>query len=73
MTTDKEIINPRLDSNTEKEITYKNCNHCEWMGELVSSWPDRLRCPNCLTPWNATEKYQKPKPGFFKQIKSRFE
>ena len=57
----------------KKELTYINCGHCSWCGELVSSFPDKLRCPACLTPWDATEKYQKPKPGLFKQIKRRFE
>ena len=53
----------------EKEVTYKNCNHCEWMGEIVESFPDKLHCPACLTPWDNTEKYQKPKTGSYKPKK----
>ncbi len=54
-------------------MSYKNCNHCEWMGEIVDSFPDKLRCPNCLTPWESTVKYQKAKPGPLKWLKGRFD
>ena len=57
----------------EKKMSYKNCVHCEWMGEIVDSFPDKLRCPACLTSWDAKEKFVKPKPGAFKWIKARFE
>jgi len=50
-------------------MTYKNCNHCEWMGEIVSSMEDMLRCPVCLTPWDAKEKFVKPKPGSYRPKK----
>ena len=47
-------------------ITYKNCNFCEWKGVVVDSFPDKLRCEVCLTPWDAKEKFVKPKSSGYK-------
>ena len=42
---------------------YKNCNFCEWMGRVIDSFPDKLRCELCLTPWDAKQKFvRSPKP-----------
>jgi len=42
-------------------MSYKNCQWCPWMGEVHDGcYPDCLRCESCLSPWDATEKYQRP-------------
>ena len=40
--------------------TYKNCEWCSYMGAIVDSFPDKLRCEMCLTAWDAKEKFVKP-------------
>jgi len=57
----------------EKEMTYKNCNHCEWMGEVVDSFPDKTRCPACLTPWDSKDKLVKPLPGSYRLMKGELD
>ncbi len=54
-------------------MTFKNCDHCEWCGELVSSLPDRLRCPLCLTSWDSKDKLVEPKPGSYRLMRGELD
>ncbi len=46
--------------------TYKDCKWCSHMSAIVDSFPDKLRCEMCLTPWDAKEKFVKPKSSGYK-------
>ncbi len=54
-------------------MTYKNCNFCEWMGAVVDSFEDKLRCPACLTPWDSKDKLVEPKPGSYRLMRGELD
>ena len=51
-------------------MSYKNCNWCGWCEDGL--FPDGLRCPLCLTSWDAKTKFVGP-PSKLYNAKEHFE
>ncbi len=54
-------------------MIYKNCDWCSYMGAIVDSFPDKLRCEMCLTPWDAKDKLVKPLPGSYRLMRGELD